>query len=156
MNFAAATLNTSPAFTHTGIYTQHVNSQTEGAYSRGQHRAISEIIVPNFTDNRVITNSIVASLTQQPNKRWITWITSARIDKQQLLSLGANVSSLRIVYVENREDARWIIWQALSQGTSTQVIAEQECFSASDVLAMESAAQQGNCNGVLVSIGRGK
>lgn len=157
MNVAATTPSRSQDYTANGIFAQHLaNNPTETDCSPNHKRAISEIIIPSFTDNRVITLSIVASLTQQTNQRWATWITSKRVDKQQLISLGADLSSLRIVYVEKHEDARWIIWQALSQGTSTQVIAEQEYFSSADVLAMESAARQGDCRGVLISIGQGR
>jgi len=114
-------------------------------------RAVSEVIIPSFADNNAIITPIIASLTQQTSDRWTTLITSRTVDKALLESLGAELSRLRIVYVAANADARWVIWQALAQGNSHNVIAEQAHFDTSDIEAMEVAAVEGKCNGILVS-----
>jgi cell division inhibitor SulA len=119
--------------------------------NRVNTRAVSEVIIPSFSDSKVIVPTIIASLTQQASDRWTTWITTTVPNKTLLSSLGACLSRLRIVYINPEEDNRWIIWQALAQGNSHNVIAEQAHFSPSDIQRMEIAATQGKCNGMLIS-----
>ena len=114
-------------------------------------RAISEVIIPSFNDSNTVVSTIIASLTQQNSDRWTTWITSTVPNKALLSSLGACLSRLRIVYIQPEDDARWVIWQALAQGNSHNVIAEQTAFSSSDIQRMEVAANQGECKGMLIS-----
>jgi cell division inhibitor SulA len=114
-------------------------------------RAVSEIIIPSFSDSKIVVPTIIASLTQQASDRWTTWITTTVPNKTLLTSLGARLSRLRIVYINPEEDTRWIIWQALAQGNSHNVIAEQTHFLPSDIERMEKAATQGKCKGILIS-----
>jgi hypothetical protein len=114
-------------------------------------RAVSEIIIPSFSDSKIVVPTIIASLTQQASDRWTTWITTTVPNKALLTSLGARLSRLRIVYINPEEDTRWIIWQALAQGNSHNVIAEQTHFLPSDIERMEKAAAQGKCKGILIS-----
>jgi cell division inhibitor SulA len=114
-------------------------------------RAVSEVIIPSFTDSKIVVPTIIASLTQQASDRWTTWITTTLPNKALLSSLGACLSRLRIVYINPEEDTRWIIWQALAQGNSHNVIAEQAHFSPSDIQRMEVAAIRGKCKGMMVS-----
>lgn len=114
-------------------------------------RAIAEVIIPSFSDSDTIVPPIVASLSQQKSNRWTTWITSKTPNKDRLTTLGANLSRLRIVYINPNDDARWIIWQALAQGNSQYVIAEQGFYEKSDIALLESAAAQGNCTGIIIS-----
>jgi cell division inhibitor SulA len=114
-------------------------------------RAVSEIIIPSFSDSKIVVPTIIASLTQQASDRWTTWITTTVPNKALLSSLGARLSRLRIVYINPEDDARWVIWQALAQGNSHNVIAEQAHFSPSDIQRMEVAATQGKCKGMMIS-----
>lgn len=160
MSATAAALHPSYVLAHNHLYAQHFvandlhESQVNPDSLENSQRAISEVIIPSFTDSHVITPSIVASMTQQVSDRWVTWITSSPVNSRQLARLGVNASSLRIVHVKNHEDARWIIWQALSQGNSCKVIAEQAYFSEADIEEMEAAAKIGQCHGILIKTGR--
>lgn len=138
------------------IYSCHSSSLVESAVAplakpSPTVRSISEIIIPSFSDSKAIVPTIIASLTQQASDRWTTWVTSTVPNKALLSSLGACLSHLRIVYIKPEEDARWVIWQALAQGNSHNVIAEQAHFSPSDIERMEIAAEQGQCKGMLIS-----
>ncbi len=115
-------------------------------------RNIAEVIIPEFTESSSIILPIVASMTQQQASGWTTWVTPDMPSKTALESLGADLSRLRIVHVNNIDDARWIIWQALAQGNSHTVIAEQSVWNTQDVVDMEVAALKGNnTTGILVT-----
>jgi cell division inhibitor SulA len=117
-----------------------------------QPQKIAEIIVPNFSESSLIVLPIIASLSQQPSNQWMTWITHRKPSKAMLQSLGANLHHLRIVHTKKHEDCRWIAWQALAQGNSHTVIAEQGYWSKEDLYSMETAAEESNTRGILISL----
>jgi cell division inhibitor SulA len=152
----AATAHNASIAANSHIHSAHVMQKVPAEFGRAGNgdtktRTVSEVIIPSFTDNSTIISPIIASLTQQTSDRWTTWITSRVVNKTLLESLGANLSRLRIVHVNANDDARWVIWQALAQGNSHNVIAEQTCFDACDIEAMEVAATEGKCHGILIS-----
>lgn len=115
-------------------------------------RYISEVIVPNFTKNHCVVSPIVAAMSQSASSDWITWITHRMPSRTQLEILGAKLSRLRIIYIKENTDARWIVWQALAQGNSHSVIAEQSIWDKTDIKDMETAAKIGNTQGILVTL----
>jgi cell division inhibitor SulA len=115
-------------------------------------RKIAELIIPSFTESNAIILPILASLSQQSGHQWTTWITHRTPSKATLESMGADLSRLRIVRIKKASDARWVVWQALAQGNSHTVIAEQECWGKDDIKDMELAADAGNCRGILVTL----
>ena len=113
-------------------------------------RHIAEIIVPQFSERDTLLLPMISAFTQQSSERWTTWITSRQPSKALLKSMKVDLSCLRIVHMDSSTDSRWVIWQALAQGNSHTVIAEQATYSSSDISAMEDAAARGDCKGILV------
>lgn len=114
------------------------------------NQQITEIIVPNINETQSIILPIVASFSQQTSQRWLTWITHRTPSKAMLEMLGADFTHLRMVHCKENVDARWIVWQALAQGNSHTVIAEQDFWSPEDKDDMNNAAEMGNTRGVLI------
>lgn len=117
-------------------------------------RKIAEVIVPNFNDNHSVILPIAASLSHHQSEKWTTWITHKMPSKAQLTLMGANLSCLRIIHIKEHSDARWIIWQALAQGNSHAVIAEQRYWAKEDIKDMEIAAKNSDTQGILVTLHR--
>jgi len=115
-------------------------------------RGIAEIVIPPSIASAPIISPIVASLSQQTSDGWITWITLTRPNKASLIASGANTNRLRIVYIDRNDDARWVFWQALAQGNSHTVIAEQSSWSKRDMEKLEIAAERGQCKGVAITL----
>ena len=117
-----------------------------------QERGIAEVVIPQSIESSPIIVPIVASLSQQLSDGWTTWITSRKPNKSSLVSSGANLNKLRIVYVEKDDDVRWIFWQALTQGNSHTVISEQDHWSKKDIEELEEAAEKGMCKGIAITV----
>ncbi|MFT5420920.1 MAG: cell division inhibitor SulA [Candidatus Endobugula sp.] len=115
-------------------------------------RKIAELIIPSFTESNAIILPILASLSQQSGQQWTTWITHRTPSKAMLEQMGADLSRLRIVHIKKTSDARWVVWQALAQGNSHTVVAEQGHWRQDDIKDMELAADTGNCSGILVTL----
>jgi cell division inhibitor SulA len=129
------------------------NSNYALAPTQKKHaRHIAELIVPNFNDNSTVILPIAASLSLHRSDKWTTWITHKTPSKAQLSIMGANLSRLRIIHIDEHSDARWIIWQALAQGNSHAVIAEQRDWSKEDIADMETAAKNGKTQGILITL----
>ncbi len=112
---------------------------------------LAEVIVPSVNDSQSIVLPIVASLSQQTSERWLTWITHHTPSKAILSMFSANFTHLRIVHIKKNSDARWVIWQALAQGNSHTVIAEQSHWEDSDKMDMEKAARIGDSKAVFIT-----
>jgi cell division inhibitor SulA len=131
----------------------HSLEQLESRQSQDVHaRHIAELIVPNFNDNDSVILPIAASLSVHQSEKWTTWITHKIPSKSQLTMMGANLSRLRLIHINEHSDVRWIIWQALAQGNSHAVIAEQRAWSKEDIKDMEAAAKNGHTQGILVTL----
>lgn len=114
-------------------------------------RRIAEIIIPDFTESNAVILPMIASLSKYASDQWTTWITHRRPSKLLLEMMGADLSRLRIVHVKADTDNRWIVWQALAQGNSHNVIAEQTFWDEKDIIDMEIAGNEGNCRGILIT-----
>ena len=109
---------------------------------------IAEIVVAN-NSSQALLMSIIATFSRY-NKRWLTWITDKVPSKQQLLTYGVNLKTLRLIYVNPYQDSCWLTWEALAQGNSHTVIAELGKLAGQDVHAMENAASLGDAQGIII------
>ncbi len=116
------------------------------------NKQISELIIPHTQQSLPILSPIIASLSQQNKPQWTTWITCRMPNKYLLEKMGANLSCLRIIIADSDEDVRWLVWQALAQGNSHTVVAENTAWTHSDIKAMQEAAEQGLCEALLVTV----
>lgn len=147
------------SYSHYSVDTTAITNQgnvlfntTENKKAKATPRYISEVIVPNFAENHCVISPMVAAMSQSDSACWTTWITHRMPSRAQLEILGANLSRLRIIHIKENTDARWIVWQALAQGNSHSVIAEQCVWDKADIKDMETAAKMGNTQGILVTL----
>lgn len=146
-------MNTVSACTadHSPCNTQE-NTLLEKAPHHKVARRIAEVIIPHIDDNHAVILPIIASLSQHNSEQWTTWITDRTPSKKALESMGADLSRLRIVHTSETTDTRWITWQALAQGNSHTVIAEQAHWEESELENMEVAAHNGDTRGILITL----
>ena len=109
---------------------------------------IAEIIVARESCQTVLM-PLIATFSHY-GRRWLTWITDSVPSKEQLLTHGVNLQTLRLIYISQHQDSRWLIWEALAQGNSHTVITEPGQLARKDLCLMESAAIQGGTQGIIV------
>ncbi|MBX2808207.1 MAG: hypothetical protein KTR20_06190 [Cellvibrionaceae bacterium] len=110
---------------------------------------ITELFIPQKHNSDAIIFPLVASLSAKNSDRWLTWITHRKPNKQHLLALGAQQKRLRIIHRKEHEDNRWLMWEALAQGSSDTVICDLKQHSQSNVNDMEIAAARGQSFGIM-------
>jgi len=113
---------------------------------------ITEIIVspsPSIASNEYLDMLLpmLAHLSRQSSHRWFTWITPLNIRKSLLRDYGFSLHNMQIIRVQEDQDARWMLWEALNNGTSEMVVAETEKLCETDIREMEKASVRGDCRG---------
>lgn len=130
------------------------SATSEPAFKQVQQKqlySVTELVLTKHcTDDAMIVLPMIAHLSNNSD-RWLTWIISTPIDKQLLESFGINTSKLRLIHVDKQQDQKWLITEALKNGTSHCVIANPEMINSSDVKFFQKSAQQGHCHGLLIS-----
>jgi cell division inhibitor SulA len=136
-----------------------VGTDSAGHTDKFSKNRMNEMIIPQTHNSNHILFSLVASLSQKKEKksspalpkgsRWVTWITDRKPSRHQLDSYGSDNSTIRIIHTRTEDDNRWLIWEALSKGNSRMVIADVTDVTTDDIAQFESAAQQGQCVGIL-------
>ena len=125
-----------------------------------KNKRLTEVIIPKGQNADMIVYPLVASISRcshQENSRdtdnpsWLTWVTDSKPNTRHISQLGASADALRIIHAGANKDYRWIIWEALHAGNSHTVIADLSNISHSDIEAMEIAAKQGNCSGIIIN-----
>jgi SOS-response cell division inhibitor, blocks FtsZ ring formation len=113
---------------------------------------LTEIVLPvsgsDFIGNFEMVLPMLAHLSHQTQNRWLTWITTTEISKADLSTYGFQLQNVQVVRV-NQKDVSWVLWEALSNGTSSTVVANVEHLSKLDFDNFDSACRQGNCRGLI-------
>ncbi|GAB3110775.1 hypothetical protein G8770_21145 [Aestuariicella hydrocarbonica] len=111
---------------------------------------ITELVLTQHSpDTQMLLLPMLAYLSSN-NDRWITWISDAPVDRNVLAAYGVDTHKIRVIRESSEESTRWILWEALSAGTSHTVIATLSDASEETVSHLESAAQEGNSHGLLI------
>jgi cell division inhibitor SulA len=116
-----------------------------------RHR-MTEVIIPDQEMSNSIIHPLVTSLSNQQKsieQPWVTWITKNKPSITNIQALGASIEKLRIVHTQDGKDNRWIIWEALQKGNSHTVVVDSEFISEEDMRELETAANIGNCAGIV-------
>ncbi|MBX2808718.1 MAG: hypothetical protein KTR20_08820 [Cellvibrionaceae bacterium] len=116
----------------------------------GDFHPITEVFIPQGQNSNSIIFPLVASLSGKNSNRWLSWITHRQPTKQDLLLLGANQKNLRIIHTKQDMDNRWLMWEALAQGSSHTVVCDLNKCHKSDISDMETAAAQGQSFGIII------
>lgn len=113
---------------------------------------LTELVMTDFGgQQRGLILSMATQLSHSTDGRWLTWITSDRLLAQALRQCrDLAPDGLRLVYCAEEADQLWMTWDALSLGNSHTVIASPGRLSDRALGELESAAQRGNSQGILV------
>lgn len=115
-----------------------------------QH-GVTELVLPvEQLGDMAMVLPMIAHLSQRDNNRWMTWIAPQGINRRLLEAYGVDTQRLRIIHTQTDIDCCWMIWEALSSGTSHTVIASPGVISDKALSQLDHAAKQGNCDGLLL------
>ncbi len=112
--------------------------------------SITELVFTRHSsDKNLLLLPMIAHLSHIAD-RWISWITTTAIDAQQLQEFGVDTTKIRVIHANSEDDQRWILWEALHNGTSHTVVAFPDTFSKDDMAHFEHAARQGCSSGLII------
>lgn len=113
---------------------------------------ITELLVSKYCPDYL--QLLLPMLSHQSNhcgERWITWITTTKVDKRLLAQFGVNIQKVRFVYPKSDHVIFDLVVSALDAGNSHCVVALNENFLPEQLHLLNTAAKQGNTMGILVS-----
>lgn len=112
---------------------------------------ITELVITNSQDQyQLWLLPMIAHLSRLDNDRWLTWINPSAIDKQALVTYGADLERIRLVHLNPQQTDLWAIWEAMSAGSSHTVVATPGLVSEKQLQQLEQAANRGLCQGLLL------
>jgi len=113
---------------------------------------ITELLVSKYCpDYLQLLLPMLGHQTQVSGERWITWISTQKMDKTQLQNFGVDIKKVRFVYPKSHQVIFDLVAQALVTGNSHCVVAVNENFLTEQLYLLNEAAKQGNTMGILVS-----
>jgi cell division inhibitor SulA len=110
------------------------------------------VLTQNAPDQFQLLLPMVAHLSRSCPDRWLTWVNPGPIDRHELERYGVDTTRVRLIHTHKPQDVRWIAWEALTKGNSHTVIAAPGKLTKREVQLLESAAQRGECQGVLLRL----
>ena len=128
------------------------------AQSQSNHQAtpisgITELIIANSSPAQAaLIMPMIAFLTKSCVNRWVTWIAPQHMSREFLESFGVDTSFVRLIHCSDEESRFRITWQALATGNSHTVIASPGKLTEREFKQLESAAHQGQCQGLLLRV----
>ncbi len=131
---------------------QTAEQAPQHAVEQPQH-GVTELVLPaSHGENSALVLPMLAHLSKQAENRWISWIAPPKIDKAQLISSGVDLNKLRLIHLKPGLDPLWATWEALAAGNSHTVIASPGSLNEKAFTALEKAARQGICHGLLIRL----
>ena len=112
---------------------------------------ITEVIMTDKSEGLQLVLPMLAHLSRQDRDRWLTWIAPPCVSREMLRSYGFAVANVRLIYTRDDAEALWVLWDALANGNSANVVAHLNCLSDSDRENLENAALIGKARGLVLS-----
>jgi len=135
----------------TSAAAHHARSSTLQAAMPAVGGSVTELVLTRHApEQAALLLPMIAWLSNHNGDRWITWITSSRMTRSFLAEFGINTQRLRLIHCSDDEEALWISWEALAAGNSHTVIASPGKLNDRQFSQLESAALQGQCQGILI------
>ena len=110
------------------------------------------VLTSDAPEQAALLLPMIAYLSQNCGDRWITWVAPHNITRQILDNFGVDTRYLRLIHCKDAQQALWIIWEALNAGNSHTVIASPGKLSDKELVQLEVAAQNGECQGLLLRL----
>ncbi len=111
---------------------------------------VTEIIVPNNGEGMRLILPMLAYLSQQCALKWFTWIAPGNVSKPLLTAHGFALDNVRLVHTEDDEASMWMLWDALANGNSANVVANIDTLSEADRNKLENASRLGNTRALVL------
>ncbi|MDN3639566.1 SulA-like leucine-rich domain-containing protein [Simiduia curdlanivorans] len=119
------------------------------AVERCRSTRLTELVVPNAEQHTLLL-PMLQYLSNQHKDRWVTIISDKAVSQRWLKEQGVNVNTIRVIQAQHVNDALWMTWEAVANGTSHTVIAELGVQTQTVIRELEQAADEGDCRVVLV------
>lgn len=113
------------------------------------------VLTSDAPEQAALLLPMIAYLSQHCGDRWITWVAPRNITRQLLDNFGVDTRYLRLIHSKDAQQALWITWEALNTGNSHTVIASPGKLSEKEFAQLEVAAQNGECQGLLLRLRQG-
>jgi len=114
---------------------------------------ITELIIANSSpEQAALLMPMIAFLTQSCADRWLTWIAPLHLSREFLESFGVDTRFVRLVHCKDEANRLWITWEALAAGNSHTVISSLGKLTDKELKQLESAAYQGQCQGLMLRV----
>ena len=124
---------------------------TQHSHSTAVSSGVTELILSAGQPEQLsMVLPMLAHLSRQDDERWITWIAPRSISRELLEQFGVDAQKLRLIHPPQTSDHCWILWEALSTGTSHTVVASPGVICDRDMKRLEHAAYMGNSRGLLL------
>lgn len=131
--------------------TLRIDNQT--AVSPKRSGGVTELVLTSDApEQAALLMPMIAYLSQHCGDRWITWIAPHNVTRQLLESFGVNTRFIRVIHCKGSQQALRVTWEALNAGNSHTVIASPGKLSDKELLQLEVAAQNGECQGLLLRL----
>ena len=131
-----------------------MNTALKRAPSEKACSNITEVVMTNEDDGLSMLLPMLAHLSRESKNKWLTWIApksvASRLSKKVLESYGFALKQIRIIHPEDNDAALWLLWDALANGTSANVVANMRSLSENDRIKLETACQRGNSRGLIL------
>jgi|GEM_PF-5991605 len=126
------------------IHTQHKQATCTG---------LTEILLPTTNKSRLsMLMPMLAHLSQNADSsKWFTWISPEGVDKALLLQHGFKLENLQLIHTSTQEEQQWILWETLRSRRSSVVVASGNGISKEQYKRLNSAAINGNTQGLVIS-----
>jgi len=114
---------------------------------------ITELIITNGSpEQAALLMPMIAYITQSCKNRWVTWIAPLHVTREFLEGYGVDTQFLRLIHCNDEASRLWITWESLAAGNSHTVISSPGKLTDREMKQLESAARQGQCQGLLLRI----
>lgn len=134
---------------HNAVQTELAFESSHNSNPNDEGWGITEIVLPNEQGFAMML-PMLAYLSQQAEDRWLTWLPPSPVNKAQLQAFGFDLSKVRIIHPSRYSEPYFLLWEALSQGNSSTVVASPGLLSEKEFSRLEAAAKIGSCRGLLI------
>lgn len=114
---------------------------------------ITELIIANGSpEQAALLMPMIAFISQSCKNRWVTWIAPLHVTREFLEAYGVDTRFLRLIHCSDEASRLWITWESLAAGNSHTVISSPGKLTDKELKQLESAAFQGQCQGLLLRV----
>ncbi len=124
--------------------------QRTPAPAEARSSSMTELVLTKHSpDAERLLLPMLAHLSRD-TQRWVTWIYDTPVDRKLLNTYGVDTGKIRFIHTDSDECTRWLLWEALSTGTSHTVIATLNELNEEHLILLEKAANEGSSHGLLI------